>query len=269
MAFSDRTLSKRLERAEGFACIEFADARWRLFPESGSIWAEIAGALAAFDGIDSPITQSFGLGLCERLTPEALDLIEEFFFSRGAPANHEISPFIGTEAIGLLCDRGYRPIEISSVLYRPVEMPAKFEANGISVRVTTANEANLWAETSTRGWSHEHPELREFMSELGTIAAARSQSVCFLAEYEGKPGAAGAISIHEGIALFAGSATVPELRRRGLQSALLEARMRYAVEAGCDIAMMVAELGSNSQRNAERKGFQTAYTRTKWQRLPC
>ena len=40
--------------------------------------------------------------------------------------------------------------------------------------------------------------------------------------------------------------------------------MRYAFDHGCDLAMMVAEAGSNSQRNAERKGFRIAYTRTKW-----
>jgi hypothetical protein len=28
--------------------------------------------------------------------------------------------------------------------------------------------------------------------------------------------------------------------------------------------MMVTEVGSQSQRNAERKGFGIAYTRTKW-----
>jgi hypothetical protein len=54
------------------------------------------------------------------------------------------------------------------------------------------------------------------------------------------------------------------MRRRGLQAALLEERMRYAFEHGCDLAMMVAEAGSESQRNAERKGFRIAYTRTKW-----
>lgn len=30
--------------------------------------------------------------------------------------------------------------------------------------------------------------------------------------------------------------------------------------------MMVAQPGSGSQRNAERQGFRTAYTRVKWQR---
>jgi GNAT superfamily N-acetyltransferase len=70
--------------------------------------------------------------------------------------------------------------------------------------------------------------------------------------------------LHEGVALFAGAATVPELRRRGLQGALLAERMRHAAGAGCDLAMMVTEAGSESQRNAERKGFRVAYTRMKW-----
>jgi GNAT superfamily N-acetyltransferase len=58
------------------------------------------------------------------------------------------------------------------------------------------------------------------------------------------------------------------LRRKGLQAALLQERLRYASEQGCDLAMMVAEAGSESQRNAERKGFRIAYTRLKWQFFP-
>jgi hypothetical protein len=46
---------------------------------------------------------------------------------------------------------------------------------------------------------------------------------------------------------------------------LLKERMRYAFEHECNLAMMGALPGSNSQRNAERNGFQIAYTRTKWQ----
>jgi GNAT superfamily N-acetyltransferase len=72
------------------------------------------------------------------------------------------------------------------------------------------------------------------------------------------------MSIHEGVALLAGASTVPEARGRGAQLALLDARLRYAVEHGCDLAMMCALPGSASQRNAERQGFRIAYTRIKW-----
>jgi hypothetical protein len=70
--------------------------------------------------------------------------------------------------------------------------------------------------------------------------------------------------IHNGVALLAGASTIPEGRKQGAQLALLESRLRYAVEKGCDLAMMVALPGSASQRNAERQGFRIAYTRIKW-----
>ena len=62
MTFSDLELAQRLERAEGYACTQFAEARARLFPESGSEWIEVGGATAVFDGIDAPTTQSFRRG---------------------------------------------------------------------------------------------------------------------------------------------------------------------------------------------------------------
>ena len=267
MVFADRELAKRLEAAEGYGCAQFADARKKLDPQSASTWIKCAGATAVFDGVDSPITQTFGLGLFEELTPESLDEIEQFFLDRGAEVMHEVCPFAGTGTLDLLCSRGYRPVEISNVTYRCVELSKEARPADIRVHIVGRDEAKLWSSTSARGWAHEHPELEEFVRDIGEVCVARDRSPCFLAEIDGKPGAAGALVLHEGVALFGGAATVPEFRRRGLQAALLHERMNYAAEQGCDLAMMVAEAGSNSQRNAERKGFRVAYTRLKW-RLP-
>ena len=264
MTFSDLELAKRLEAAEGYACVQFAEARARVFPESGSEWIAAGGAVAVFDGIDAPTTQSFGLGIFEPLTAGALERVEQFFFDRNTTTMHEVCPLAGVAALDLLCERGYRPIEISNVMYRGVEKPTVSHASDIHVRVVRPDEAQLWGNISARGWTHEHPELQEFVEQMGILSVARENSPCFLAEIDGNPGAAGAMCIHKGVALFAGAATVPELRRRGLQAALLQARMSHAFEQGCDLAMMVAEAGSNSQRNAEREGFRVAYTRIKW-----
>jgi len=265
MVFSDLALAQRLERSEGFACAQYAETRSSLHPESGAEWLECGGAFAVFDGIDSPCTQTFGLGIFEELSPATLDTIEAFFVDRGAPVLHEVSPFAGVAALEMLCGRGYRPVELSSVLYRPVSRPAAMDCNGVTVRISAPEEAALWSQISARGWSFDHPEFADILLQLGEVTAARKQTFCFLAEVDGVPGAAGVLSIHEGVALFGGSATIPEMRRRGLQTALLHERMRYAFDHQCDLAMMVALPGSNSQRNAERKGFQIAYTRTKWQ----
>lgn len=265
MLFSDLAMSRRLERAEGFTCTQHAEARLRRSPESRAAWIECGGALAVFDGVDSPCTQSFGLGLFEDLTHATLDTIEAFFLKHGAPVFHEVSPFAGAEALALLCERGYRPIELTSVLWTPVALPMENSGGNITVRIASREESELWSQIGTRGWAHDHPEFADLMMELGSVTAARKQTVCFLAEVDGEPGAAGALCLHEGVALFGGAATAPEFRRRGLQAALLQARMRYAFDQQCDLAMMCAAPGSNSQRNAERAGFHVAYTRTKWQ----
>ena len=262
--FSDLTLARRLERAEGHACAQYALARRRLFPDSGAEWMECAGTYVVFDGIASPITQTFGLGIFEELSPGTLDVIERFFLDRKAPVNHEVSPLAGVAALNLLCARKYLPIEISNVLYRRVEPAAAVSDARIRVHIIGREEARLWTRIHAGAWSHEHPELADFLLENGAISAAREQNLCFLAEVEGTPGAAGVLCIHDGVALLAGSATIPELRRRGLHRALLDERLRYAFDHGCDLAMMVTEAGSDSQRNAENKGFRIAYTRTKW-----
>jgi GNAT superfamily N-acetyltransferase len=278
--FSDVALAQRLERAEGYACLQFAAARNRLFPEVGAAWMECAGAQVVFDSIDSPATQTFGLGLNEELNADTLDTIEGFFLERGAPVQHEVSPFAGVSALDFLCRRNYRPIETASVLYQPIFQSAQSgigaeshavevsasnaQMEQIRVRVISSDEAQLWAEINHRGWSSEYPDLADSFLQFNAIAARREDSISFLAELNGTPGAAASLSIHEGVAVFSGAATVPELRRNGLQSALLRERLRYGFDHGCDLAMMVTLPGSESQRNAERNGFQIAYTRMKW-----
>src|ERR1022692_4304044 len=122
MLFSDLALSRRLERAEGHACAQFAAARRRLFPDSGAEWIECAGAYAVFDRIDSPATQTFGLGIFEELTAASLDVYERFFLYRGAQVLHEVSPLVGAGALDLLCARQYRPIEIR--VFDRIDSPA-------------------------------------------------------------------------------------------------------------------------------------------------
>jgi GNAT superfamily N-acetyltransferase len=264
MVFADIELSRRLERTEGQGCVSYAVAHRHVAPASGAEWTICGGTYVVFDGANSPLTQTFGLGLFEPLTGDVLDEIEAFFRERGAEVNHEVSPFAGLDTLNLLCDRGYRVIELSSVMYRTIDLPPDTLSDGIRVRVVGPEEGQKWADVSARGWAHETPELMDFLRDMGNVMAVRQHGVCFLGELNGEPASAGGLSICDGVALFAGASTLPEMRRRGLQGALLRERMRYAHQKGCDLAMMVAHPGTNSQRNAERNGFRIAYTRTKW-----
>ena len=69
------------------------------------------------------------------------------------------------------------------------------------------------------------------------------------------------VRIAEGLAQFAGAATEPAHRRRGVQTALLSARLADAAAVGGDIAVITTVPGSKSQQNAQRQGFDLLYTR--------
>lgn len=265
--FSDLELSRRLERAESHANAKFVEARARVYPESGAQWIEVAGAYAMFDGVSSPITQTFGLGLFDPITITELEKIEDFFKECNAPVFHEVSPLAGLELVALLNERGYRPMEFTSVMYRAINReadPASPRNENIRVRAIAENEGELWAQVTAQGWSHL-PELSEYLLELAPMSTKREDSVSFLAELEEQPIASAAMSLSGGVALLAGACTIPAARKQGAQLALLDYRLRYAAEQGCNLAMMCAQPGSASQRNAERHGFRIAYTRIKWQ----
>ncbi len=84
---------------------------------------------------------------------------------------------------------------------------------------------------------------------------------CWLAWHDGEPVGAATLAICDGVAsLFGASTRVPH-RNRGVQHALIAARLAAAVDAGCDLAVVHTEPGSDSQRNVERLGFRLAYTK--------
>ena len=267
-AVTDLSLSRRLERAEAKASAAYVESRARTAPSLGAEWRDVSGTYAMFDGVGSPLSQTFGFGLFAPPTADDLTTIERFFLDRGAEAFHEVSPLADPAVLALLGERGYRPIELTSVMHMPLDGTVRTTVRhepspSLTVRRTEPGDEHAWAETAARGWS-ETPEAAAFIREFGEVSARAHENVCFVADWDGAPIAAAALAIHDGVALLAGASTDPAFRGRGAQAALLGTRLRYAMDVGCDVAMMGALPGSASQRNGERQGFRIAYTRIKW-----
>lgn len=267
MIFSDQTLSQKLERTEARVNADFVETRARFDLGCGAAWIEVGGAYAMYDGQESPLTQTFGLGIFEDITPEHLDQIEAFFAKHDAPVFHEIGPLADPSHLELLSLRGYRPVELTSVMYRELDGDiAKLKRNPeLQTRVITPDEVELWARTSAEAWKTEHPSLGDFMFNFGSISAQCTGAFPYIAELAGTAIATGMLFIYDDICMLAGASTIPAGRNKGAQTALLEDRLAFAASQGCKIAIMGASPGSQSQTNAQKNGFLIAYTRTKWQ----
>ncbi len=265
--FKDAALARELERTEGLVAASFADARKRVQPAEHSDWRDLGGVTAIYAGANSPMTQTFGLGMTEPATPAQLDAIEAFFSEQGAPTNHELSPLAGVATSALLVARGYVPIEHSSVLVRELTSADDGAVQaGLHVRVMEEADRASWIDAAVEGWSGDGAMPAEVMREIATLASHNRAMVHVLVENDGHVIATASLGLCGRVALLAGASTVPWARGRGAQVAAQAARFVEARRRNCSIAMIVTEPGSTSQRNAERRGFAVAYTRTKWQR---
>jgi len=253
MQFVDRSLAKRLEMITARSGKECAD-----------LWADIAGGIATFSGIDSPITQAFGVGLFGPVSAPELDQLEDFFFSRGAPVALELCPFIHPSLIGLLKSRPYRLEEFSNVLVREL-LPREKIAIPLSdfqVRPAVPQEMTLYSEIVARAFS-EYVPVNEGLRRVLESFFRRPSGCCFLALAGDEIAAGGCVSADQNLAEFYGAATVAGFRKRGAQNMLIASRLGWAVEQGCDLATTTTQPGSSSQRNYERAGFRVVYSRAK------
>ena len=108
--------------------------------------------------------------------------------------------------------------------------------------------------------------------EWAATVVARPGWSCFVAYDGDRPAGVGALYAHEGTGWLGFGATVPELRGRGAQGALLAARIDRARALG--LGTVVTETGAPredgpgpSYRNILRAGFEVAYERPNYSRL--
>jgi len=257
--FVDLEFARRLEMAET-AAPDWVEAQRRYSPSRPIAAENIGGGVAFFGGVRYPANQIVGMGLYGEVAPDDLDRVEDFYRSRGVPATIVVSPLADAGLLTLLGQRGYRIAEFNSVLIRRIGKNEPFKSPvGITLERTTEETAKSWARAIAQGFSDIVPVSPEIFAGFVTLPRALN----FLARIDGTVagGCCGRIIPEARIAALYGTATLPEFRRRGVQSALIARRLHEAALAGCEYAVVSTQPGSGSQRNMERRGFRVAYTK--------
>jgi ribosomal protein S18 acetylase RimI-like enzyme len=259
-------LSRRLEFAEAQVAVEGANTMMASNPETGVAVERVAGGYAVYCGANSPITQAVGLGLNGSVSAEEFDRLEEFYFSRNEPVRAETSPLADASLFALYRERGYGVTEFSNVMVRPIDSAERWqEPDGIEIWKASRQEMELWTLTVAQGFAENYPVTEEIIRIMKVFGLSRGME-CYLASIDGKVAGGATLSLRGKIAGLFGASTLPDFRKRGVQTALLRARLRRAAEVRCEIAMSLAQPGSHSQRNISRLGFRTLYTRVKFER---
>ena len=262
----DLELAREIELAEASAAVGCAEMMQAMRPDSVGAVERIAGGYAVYCGADNPVTQAVGLGLSGPVTTEEFDRLEKFYFSRSEPVRVETCPMADATLLEHFNKRGYRVIEFSNVMLRPLGSGSAWTVpHRIEIRRAAAEELDVWVMTVAQGFAGNYPVTQELLSVMKMFALGKNTD-CYLASIDGRIAGGGTLAVRGRIAGLLGASTLPEFRNQGVQTALLFARLRRAVETGCELAMSLAQPGSISQRNITRQGFQTLYTRVKFER---
>jgi GNAT superfamily N-acetyltransferase len=262
LIFADRALARRLEAADAWFKAAYVEAQARLRPELGAAVEPVAGGYAAYAGPGSPLNRAVGLGMEEPTGAEALDAVEHFFHHRRALARIDVCPLADSSLVQGLSHRGYYLAEFKNVWARPLRGDGDFTSPvaGVQVRAARPEEAALWIRTVSQGFAGRDTVTPEDQ-EIAAPNFYTSTATCFLAWVDGEAAGGGALATYQGLAAFFSASTRPAFRGRGVQTALLRARLAAAVAAGCDLALVHTTPGNASQRNVQRMGFCLAYTK--------
>jgi len=244
--------AQRLERAETLAALASAKTG------RAETWEALGGWALNF-GPGSPLSQVLSAGMNGPVTEEELAELEERFARDGAALTISLCPYADVSLVGLLGKRDYRISHFEHTLARTIdERPA---ANGLPFEVRPVREEEFDTATDVLcdaffPGMKAPPELRELFPILWRAEGAYA----FAAVENGAMGSCGLMMTNEG-AVLAGDGTRESSRRRGMQSALIAARVRHAFDLGFRWATCSTAPGTASQRNYERAGFRVMYTK--------
>ncbi|AIY40994.1 acetyltransferase [Collimonas arenae] len=240
-----------------------------LSEHAGSQVVVVAGGVAAITepAFGRKLNHVTGLGMGMPVLAGDLQDIERRYAALGLETQIDICPHTHGSTLAILAERGYAANAFSNTYVRYLT-PADTDtaSAGIEVCSDKALVGATFVADSVAGFSVQTVNRPRILLEaLAQIALRRSDTLLFPAALDGQvAGTAGMSLIETPAGLLAHlyiASTLPAYRGRGIQLALLRARLTAARNAGCTLASVTARPANTSARNTERAGFSLAYTK--------
>ena len=271
MVLTSPAVAATLEAAEAWH-LRVQVETWRALGADAAHVVEIGGGVAAFTQalFGRKLNHVTGLGLAGPVDEDALARLEAAYGERGLGVEIDLCPHADARVLALLARRGYVVNAFSNSYARTVDDVRERTAPGIEILQGEAAHA-LFVQASIDGFSLQaQPRPRELLAALARIAQAREDTALFVARVDGRVAGSAGLSVMDTPRGRVGelyiASTLPEYRGRGVQSALLQARLAAARDAGCALVFVGARPANTSARNVERAGFGLAFTKATFAR---
>lgn len=229
----------------------------------------VAGGCAARGAPGTWINNSVGIGLNGPVDPTEIDLLVRWFEEVSIEPRVELSPYADPSALRALSARGFVIRDWENVLYRELHpsvpvIPVQTPPADLTIAVLDPSDSSAvreYAMVSMSGFLPPETMPSDAEIELAERWARHPRTVCVTGSLEGQVVGAGAASVDETIVALGGLSVLPHARRRGVQQALIAARLNIACKRGATLATIGSRPGAPTERNVRRMGFTLAYTK--------
>lgn len=228
----------------------------------------LCGGVMARATPGSWMNKAIAVGLSGPVTSADLETLIGFYGQAGIEPRIELSCFAEPALLDALALAGFVLRRAANCLVAPLptprDGPAAERPAGLEVRAVDpadAGEVERFVRTAAAGFARPGREPSEGdLAVWGTTVRKRG-TVAMLALMDGRPASAGCLEVDGTHATLFGLSVLPEFRRRGIQQAVIAARLEEAAARGARHATITSDPGGPTERNALRHGFAPSYTR--------
>jgi GNAT superfamily N-acetyltransferase len=230
----------------------------------------IGGGVAGRGAKGSWLNNANGMGLAGPVSEDEVAELARWYESAGIEPRIELCPMADDSLIRALENLRFRVRAFENVLFREIATgervrPVVDPPAGLKIKIVDpANEAESleYVRVCSSGFLPPgQTELEPEHVEVSLSVVRHPRTVAMMAMLDGRCAGAGGMGMHEHVCALFGLSVLPEFRRRGVQQALIAARLNYAAERGARVATIGSRPGAGTERNVRRMGFQTGYTK--------
>ncbi len=224
---------------------------WMVCDEPGS-WADYAAGL----GLNGPVTSA------------EIQRLVDFYDAHGVDAQVQTTPYQDPSLFSALAEHHFVTDDFTVMFVHDLKDLSTTQMDGLEfIETNPGDDEDVQAFVDAQKIGFFVPEAApEGITAITERVARHPRCRIWLLKLNGQIVGSGGLEVFENSAVLFAGATFPEARRKGIQSAFINYRLRVARKLGAEYALVGSVPNGGTERNALRQGFVPVMTQVSLRR---
>jgi GNAT superfamily N-acetyltransferase len=210
-----------------------------------------------YDGPGSWASYAAGLGLSGPVTSAEIRRLVDFYDAHGMDAQVQTTPYQDPSLFSALAEHHFVTDDFTIMFVHDLKDLSTTQRPGLEfIEINPGNDEDIQAFVDAQMIGFYAPKAApEGITAITGRVGRHPRCRIWLLKLDGKIVGSGGLEVFENSAVLIAGAIFPEARRKGIQSAFVNYRLRVARDLGLDYALVGSVPNGGTERNALRQGF--------------